>query len=267
MALSPSHSLGGATAAILPSSAKPGRASELDVTPPAMDGLGEELARLAAVNAELVAQLRAGAAAKPAHSDASQKGADTDSAEPEVLRQENAELRARVAELESLLAAASQDAWLDQQREYEALLEEKSEVIRSLHLKLQELQEGARRAPNEPVPKEEELRQLKMEMEEQRQQLQHDEESLMTQMRQMELALSKDRAELARQRQEVQRVQTELNREVEQSIRDTGLRERLMNLRRSHDGANKDSQSASASSSGENGVVKKNSGLFRRLFG
>ena len=209
-------------------------ASALDIGLPATDTLSEELNRLAAINAELIGRLRGAAAAV-----STDKTGSADNAALEALRNENAELRVRVEELEQLLVAtaANEDSWPERQKEYEALLEEKSEVIRGLHLKLHELQEGARRAPNEPLPKEEQLLQLKQELEEQRQQLQEDEESLMAQMREMELALSKDRAELARQRQEVQRLQAELNREIEQAGRDSGLRERLANIRRAHEPA------------------------------
>ena len=173
-------------------------------------------------------------------------------------------IRGQLGEVEhfvSLGGAGGRKGW----KEYEALLEEKSEVIRGLHLKLQELQEGTRRAPGEPVPKEEELCQLKDELEDQRRQLQEDEESLMAQMRDMELALSKDRAELARQRQEMQRLQAELNREIEQAGRDSGLRERLASIRRAHEPAKKDAGHAAADAS--KGTKQQGSGLFRRLFG
>ncbi len=69
-------------------------------------------------------------------------------------------------------------------------------------------------------------------MQELRRQLEEDEESLMQQMRQMEMAMSKDRAELARQRNEIQRMHNELNHEIEIASRDPGLRERLVALQR-----------------------------------
>ena len=55
------------------------------------------------------------------------------------LRAENAELRAKLHEFDQ--------AWGERQKEYENLLEEKSEVIRNLHLKIQELQELGGLAP------------------------------------------------------------------------------------------------------------------------
>ncbi len=239
-------------------------ASELDITLPAMDALSEELNRLAAINAELVGRLRGAAVAASAD-----KSAGVASAELDSLRRENAELHVRLEDLEQLLVATAtnEDTWADRQKEYEALLEEKSEVIRGLHVKLHELQEGTRRAANEPVPKEEELQQLKQELEEQRHQLQEDEESLMTQMREMELALSRDRAELARQRQELLRLQAELNREIEQAGRDSGLRERLASIRRAHDAAKKDATPTPSADAAKGVNKQQGSGLFRRLFG
>src|SRR5437762_14014424 len=66
--------------------------------------------------------------------------------ELELLRGENAALQAKADDLEQLLALASQEGeerWGERQREYESLLEEKSEVIRALHQKLAELRERA----------------------------------------------------------------------------------------------------------------------------
>ena len=230
------------------------RASELDIALPALDALSEEFNKLAAINAELIGQLRDGAHDEP----------QVDSGELTALRAENVQLRQRIEKLESALAAqAAEDTWEERQREYEALLEEKSEVIRALHLKIQELQQGARRPPDAPVPREEQLFQLQEQLEEHRKQLAEDEESLMAQMRQMEMAMAKDRAELARQRQEVQRLQAELNRDVEQASRDNGLQERLNTLRRRPDAAKKEPTAEPAVGADP----KQGSGLFRRLFG
>ncbi len=138
------------------------------------------------------------------------------------LRKENTELRARINEMEQ--------AWLDGQREYETLLEEKSEIIRGLHQKMQEHQEGGGRKTDDVEAGE--LLEMQRHLDEEREQLKHDEESLMAQMRQMEMGMSKERAELARQRNELQRFQAELNREVELASRDAGLRDRLQGLQR-----------------------------------
>src|SRR5262249_56612934 len=93
-------------------------------------------------------------------------------------------------------AGGASEGGAERKREYEALLEEKSEVIRSLHQKLQEYQER----PTAVAPKEAELVALSEQLEQDRRQLQEDEESLMQQMRQMEMTMSRERAELARQR-------------------------------------------------------------------
>jgi chromosome segregation ATPase len=187
------------------------------------DRLQEEMQRLAAINKELLGQV------SPAAQEAFHLPEEPD--ELAHLRAENAELRARVEELEHALQASApeEDTWSERQKEYEALVEEKSEVIRALHMKMQQLQEGGATAP--PTDSSD-IQRLKKELAEQRRKLEEDEEAVMQQMRQMEMAMSKDRAELARQRNEVQRLHNELNREIEMASRDPGLRERLVALQR-----------------------------------
>ena len=114
------------------------------------DDFAEELKRLSAVNQELLSE---------AHSD---EEADhlveplaaqsfTEAEELLMLRHEVAALRERIQELELLAqpsADSAEETWLERQREYETLLEEKSEVIRGLHQKMQELQEQDRPTDN-----------------------------------------------------------------------------------------------------------------------
>lgn len=164
------------------------------------------------------------------------------------LRRENEALRLRVAELEQLLENASSQAeemWAEQQREYEALLEEKSEVIRSLHLKIQQLKEEASQARSGGSVEDsattealrQEVQQLRQQLERQQRQIEEDEEALHEQMKQMELAMSRERVEMARQRAELQRMYQEYQRELEMAQRDGNLRERLAALqRRQQDG-------------------------------
>jgi hypothetical protein len=110
------------------------------------------------------------------------------------------------------------------------LVEEKSEVIRGLHQKIQEAQQaqesaiGVESAPaggascsGTRLGQAEEILRLKRELEQQRRQLEQDEQDMMTQMRQMEMTMAKERAGLARQQQEVQRLQADLAREIENS--------------------------------------------------
>src|SRR5262249_40006861 len=197
----------------------------------------------------------------------------------EELRAENAELRTSIVELQQLVEDNAQQAeqtWAERQREFESLLEEKSEVIRNLHRKLQE--HGDHR-PNGPAPREEELLALSEELERERRQLKEDEEALMQQMRDMEVQMSRERAELARQRNELQRLQTEIRHELELAARDSTLRERLAPLqRRAQEAINR--RGAAPGNSGptqqmpnpqaipvEGTRKTQESGVFRRLFG
>jgi hypothetical protein len=231
-----------------------------------------EMKRLSAANQELLEQVQAvdDASREPA----SEAPSVVDSEELEYLRLENAELRVRIEELEALTAGQTEKLWRERQREYEMLLEEKSEVIRSLHQKLQEASESVNLADGPaPTPglsnnsrtgQAQEILRLKRELEDQRKQLEQDEKDMMSQMRQMEMQFAKERAEMARQRQEVTRLQAELTREIENASRDPELKERLKGLRRSESmatiptpGAEKPAKPAE----------QKSSGFFRRIFG
>jgi chromosome segregation ATPase len=197
----------------------------------------------------------------------------------EQLRLENTELRRTLAEYERALQESRQmeEAWTERQREYDSLLDEKSDVIRELHRKLQETQATPER-PSGVAPREEELLALHDELERERRQLKDDEESLMGQMRDMELQMSRERAELARQRNELQRLHTEIRHELELAARDATLRDRLAPLQRRaqeainrRGGAPTNNQTQQMSNPGgtpaEEPRKTKESGVFRRLFG
>jgi hypothetical protein len=147
-----------------------------------------------------------------------------------LLRAENTDLRNRLEQNEQLLqaAVASEEVWLERQKEYEDLLEEKSDVIRGLHHKIQQLQEGSE---GQNLARADELDGFKKELDARKTQLDEDENSLVNQMRTMEMALSRDRAELARQRNDLQRLQADIHHEIEMASRDAGLRERLATIR------------------------------------
>ncbi len=209
------------------------------------------------------------------------------------LRAENLKLRAYVKELEQQAqsaSGASEEAWAERQREYEALLEEKSEVIRDLHQKLQELQEyvvanpgggGGAAGSSQQTASAEELLELQQQLEEERRQLQQDEDALMTQAREMELGMARERAELARQRNELQRLQAELATHLEQAARDSGLRERLAPLQRRQQELSQGRQPSHPAHPGQAAPTpatpqpaaapppkkQHSSGIFRRLFG
>jgi hypothetical protein len=199
---------------------------------------------------------------------------------------ENRVLRARIAELEKQLGggAPSEDAWATQQKEYEALLEEKSEVIRSLHHKIQELREvgAVETAASEPAgepPQRSELEELKAQLDAEREQLRQDEEALMQQMTQMEMTMSRERAEMARQRNELQRLHSEIRHELEVAGRDATLRDRLATFQRRHQefsgrknvGATSEPAPAGEAQAPAAQVdppgPKKNTGLLKRIFG
>lgn len=234
------------------------------------DDLEAEIFRLSAINDNLMSDL---------HDDEPQSSVAADQSSPsiavdvELLRAENIALKARIDELEALSADGADETWQDRQREYEMLLEEKSEVIRSLHQRIQEMQETVsfgESAPPAPgcssigFGQAEEILRLKRELDEQRRQIEQDENDMMGQMRQMEMQMAKERAEMARHRQEIQRLQSDLAREIEQSGRDGDLRERLQNLRRPQETK---AVVASAAELPERPVEQKSSGFIRRLFG
>jgi hypothetical protein len=167
------------------------------------------------------------------------------------LRDENTQLRALCAELEQALqeAAAQHDAAADPEgriKEYEELVEEKSEVIRRQHQEIQELQaalaeaephaappggRGAQRPFRAPTPRDEELLALSEELDRERRQLQEDEQTVMDQMRQMEVAMARERAEMARQRNDLQRLQSEIRHELERLERHGVLQSKIDNLK------------------------------------
>jgi len=190
------------------------------------------------------------------------------------LRADNERLRAAVVELEQLLnQSGGGDAadWEEKQKEYESLLEEKSEVIRALHVKMQDMQER----PTAATPREEELLALSEELERERRQLKDDEETLMQQMREMEIQMSRERAEMARQRTELTRLHNEIQHELENAARDGTLRERLAPLQRRHQELLSRGGTAplTESSTPEAAVPRagadfgaKDPGFFRRLF-
>jgi hypothetical protein len=162
------------------------------------------------------------------------------------LRSENVQLRQLCGELEQALQEATSQApevsaCEERMRDYEAMLEEKSDTIRQLHQQVQEAQaaqamaeeEPAREPvrPQGPVPREEELLALSEELERERRQLQEDEQSLMEQMRQMELSMARERAEMARQRNDLQRLYGEIRHELERLERNGALQSKMEELK------------------------------------
>jgi hypothetical protein len=193
------------------------------------------------------------------------------------LRAENTDLLLKVSKLEQLVAENAKKAqfWAEQHRDHERLLEEKSDVIRELHAKLQQV--STRPTPaSEPTDKE--LLLLEEELERERRQLKDDEETLMQQMREMEVQMSRERAELARQRNDLQRLHSEIRHELELASREAELRDRLMPLQRryqemTHRKGAEPPRGAAPAPATEPADEEpqpqqvKGSGLLRRLFG
>jgi hypothetical protein len=173
-----------------------------------------------------------------------------ESAELEHLQAENAQLRALCLELEQALQEAAQQIKpdLEQQiREYDAVLEEKNDMIRQLHQKLQEVQAAweeaetrggqaqpaahPKREHQGPAPCEDELLALSEELERERRQLQEDEQALMQQMREMEVSMARERAEMARQRNDLQRLQSEIRLDLERLERNGAIQSKIESLK------------------------------------
>jgi hypothetical protein len=154
-------------------------------------------------------------------------------------KKENEQLRKLVADLEVKLRADAPTAVRELQEEFEQILDEKTETIRTLHMQNQELQaalansggSGSGASPEKLDAKQEELNRLE-------QQLRAHEEELNGKAREMEMAMAKERADVARQRADLQRLQTDVQREIELAGRDPGLRERLVSLQRRPRSAN-----------------------------
>ncbi|MCS7159217.1 MAG: hypothetical protein RMJ19_01990 [Gemmatales bacterium] len=150
------------------------------------------------------------------------------------LQEENRRLRASLDQARERLTQMERELarWRQREQEYEALLEEKSELIRQLHQELQLAKERPTRERR--VPREEELIALEQELLREREQLKRDEEQLMAEIRQMEVTLSRERADLARQRNELQRLHQQIQTELEMASREAALRERLRPLYELH---------------------------------
>jgi DNA repair exonuclease SbcCD ATPase subunit len=214
--------------------------------------------------------------------------------ELEALRSENAQLRSLCLELEQALQEASQNgpaAPVDIEerfKEYEMLMEEKSETIRDLHQQLHQAQavvadlEGQLTSqasrPTGPTPREEELLSLSEELERERRQLQEDEQTLMEQMREMEITMARERAEVARQRNDLVRLQQEVHHELDRLEKSGAVQSKLDALKARFQDATVRRGMAQGSAGATPPPTaqpvaqpeeppKKEGGLFRRLFG
>lgn len=184
------------------------------------------------------AVLHAEASEIPAEAEADE--APDEAQELEQLREENAQLRSLCLELEQALhesATRGPGSGDERVTEYEALLDEKTELIRQQAEQLQQLQaeaeakHSARPSNGGPAPREDDLLALSEELERERRQLQEDEQSLMQQMREMEVSMAKERAEMARQRNDMQRLNGEIRHELERLERNGALQSKIEGLK------------------------------------
>ena len=200
----------------------------------------------------------------------------------ESLQVENLELRERVATLEAKLAESlAQANGIDTNEEFSRLLEEKTDVIRELHLKIQQLQATTNEQAihqaevTAQLPNDRELIALSEELERERAQLQEDERALMQQMRVLEVQMSRERAELARQRSDVERLHHQVQHELELANKEASMRERLQPLMQQRAGLLRNGSAAPPPRPAKNGESQPlpsaasgtSSGLFRRIFG
>ncbi|MGE3807651.1 MAG: hypothetical protein AB7K24_23560 [Gemmataceae bacterium] len=220
------------------------------------------------------------------------------------LQAENEELRAILTEAEQI--ASERDQLIEQMKEAERLIEERDQAINDLNQEMEGLKEAAAKPPvpredellamSEELEKERcQLQQDRRKLDEELRQLREDTEVMNQEMRQMEMQMAKERAELARQRTEVQRINDEIRLELDRIERDRGLNDRLKDLRQKHMdlmkgksipptrapsptpattqmGIDLDAEQAGRHQQNINqphpeDPKKKDSGLFRRLFG
>jgi hypothetical protein len=233
------------------------------------------------------------------------------SGDAEMLREENQQLKDMVAELKQALEESSakgkgDGSPDDMKAEYEMMLDEKTDTIRQLHVRMQDLEKqlaeagdggggggkSSGKGGDEPPANQEELLALSDELERERcqleqerqavdadrRQLREDEDSMMRQMREMELQMAKERAELARQRNELQRLHSEIRHELELAQRDAAVNERLRLLQRRHNevasggsgGGEEEPPKKSGQAPAKQPPPKKDSGsksIMKRFFG
>lgn len=174
----------------------------------------------------------------------------------ERLRAENEQLQALIAELRQQVDEAvgnTQETFAKREEEFEALLEEKSEELRTLFIRIQQTEReragaAAAHAASPAGRMDEErvsvwadiqrehaaLEQERQRLEEERRQLREDEESMMQRMREMELQVAKSRTDMVRQRNEMQQLHNEVRAELEKAQQTGTSLDRVRSLRQQH---------------------------------
>ena len=206
--------------------------------PASLDSMRNELLKLSAKQAQLKTSLKptksSGEISLPCPAPSPKPTPVADQAVLE-LRRENEALKLRIAELEQQADADAPITWADQQNEFEQLLDEKSEAIRCLNMQVQELTTQLHGGHDNPTFENFHLKEADLQAK--LSGLREDEDALKVQLREMEMGMAKERAELARQRSEMTRMSADLQREVEIASRDPNLRERLNTLQQRRPGS------------------------------
>jgi hypothetical protein len=240
--------------------------------PPSRDGINldsikDELRRLSVANQELLQSFSGREAASSHGTNRTAPPENNDR-----LSRENAELKRRIVDLEGELANLTPETWAEQQRNFEQLLDEKSEIIRTLNHKIQSMTESGSLGAHDY--EQEKLQAFAADLQARDEQLRADEEAMQMQVREMEMRMSRERAELARQKSQIERLHADLERELEVASRDPNLRDRLRSLQRPSDGRPRPSTQPafdpSASQAGQPLVgepLGESRGVLRRLFG
>lgn len=201
----------------------PASNATIDVPPPAENwGSEDEFeARLKRIQSQA-------AAPKPAEGENAAGDAPPDAA---ALLAENTKLKASVEEGRRRVSQLELEIEKCRKREedQDKLLEEKSEVVRTLEQELA----GFKSKQSSGVT-EEELLALHAELEKERQHLEEDRATMEQQFRQLEMNMSRERAEIARERNELQRTKTELKHKLEAIEKGSGQQD-LSPLRRLRD--------------------------------
>ena len=227
-----------------------------------LDSIKDELRRLSVANQELIQSFSV------RDSGSSQSKNRTAPAAPvDQLAKENAELKRRIVDLEGELANLTPESWAEQQRNFEQLLDEKSEIIRTLNHKIQALTESGNLGASDY--EQEKLQALAADLQARDEQLRADEEAMQMQVREMEMRMSKERAELARQKAQIDRLHADFERELEIANRDPNLRDRLRNLQRSDSRPRPSTQPTLDPTASQNGgaALSESRSVFRRMFG
>ena len=232
-----------------------------------IDSIKDELKRLSAANQALLQSFSGRDAGAPTSARAMPSNESI-----ERLTADNSQLKARIRRSGGpARTELTPESWTAQQQEFEQLLDEKSEIIRTLNHKIHELSESG--AMGQGEYEQEKLQAWAADLAARDEQIKADEEAMQMQV----LARDGDAGcrsangpSWARQKALIDRQHADLDSEVEVASRDPNLRDRLRNLQRSSDGRPRPStQPAFDPTASQAAAVPlaESRSVLRRLFG